>query len=107
MNNYIFTNLAIYKAIANESYDDMVRTVEAGRRPKPDGSEGAILSYDPNHTSFKKAMIVIAFTGMWLEALLHIRIVKKFGEGKFKEYDFKSYKEKLKLLGLTEEKLLK
>ena len=67
----MFTNLAIYKAIANESHDDMVRAVEAGRQSKPDGSEGAILSYDPNHTSFKKAMIVIAFTGMWLEALLH------------------------------------
>ncbi len=51
-------------------------------------------------------MISLVFTAMWLEALMHILIVKAYGKDKFKEYDFKSYKDKLTLLGCTDEKLL-
>ncbi len=106
MNHPTVTNITIYKAIADEAYQEMSHLVDNGRRPKPDGSPGWIISYDPSHASFKKAMISIVFTGMWLEALMHVLIVEKFGKAKFKEYDFKSYEEKLKLLGVTDEELL-
>ena len=106
MNHLIVTNVEIYKAIADEAYQEMVQLMEAGRRPKLDGSAGWIITYDPSHASFKKAMISLVFTGMWLEALMHLLIVRKFGEAKFKEYDFKAYEEKLKLLGITDKELL-
>jgi hypothetical protein len=106
MNHLIVTNVDIYKAVADEAYDEMVLLAEAGRRPKPDRNAGWILTYDPTHASFKKAMISLIFTGMWLEALMHLLIIRKFGETKFKEYDFKVYEEKLKLLGITDEALL-
>lgn len=106
MNHLIVTNVAIYKAVADEAYGEMVGLLETGRRPKPDGSAGWILTYDPTHASFKKAMISLVFTGMWLEALMHLLIVRKFGEVKFNEYDFKAYEEKLKLLGITNKELL-
>jgi hypothetical protein len=80
---------------------------EAGRSPKPDGSKGWIKKYDPEQKSFKQAMISIVFTGMWLEALMHLKIIQKFNEKKFKKYDFKSYKEKLNLLGCDDENILK
>ena len=51
-------------------------------------------------------MVSIVFTGMWLEALMHLLIVKKYGKDKFKKYDFKTYEEKLQLLGYTDKKLL-
>jgi len=106
MKNLIITNLEIYKSIAEDSYAEMVALVQAGRTPKPDGSEGWILHYDPMQNSFKKAMVSIVFTGMWFEALMHILIVKKFGEEKFKEFDFKSYEEKITLLGVTDSAFL-
>jgi len=37
---------------------------------------------------------------------VHLPIVRKYGEIKFKEYDFKSYEEKLQLLGCSEQELL-
>ncbi|ACD89734.1 hypothetical protein Clim_0648 [Chlorobium limicola DSM 245] len=106
MNPIIITNVEIYKAVANEAYEDMVLLSESGRRLKSDGSAGFIITYDPTHASFKKAMISLVFTGMWLEALMHLLIVRQFGEAKFKEYDFKSYEEKLKLLGVEDKQLL-
>jgi len=106
MDNWVFTNSRVYKAIADEAYRKMVQLMEAGRRPKPDGSAGWIITYDPEQTSFKQSMISIVFTGMWIEALFHLLIVRRFGKDKFKEYDFKSHEEKFKLLGCREDELL-
>ena len=106
MDSIVITNIEIYKAIADEAYQKMVQLMEAGRPPKPDGSAGRTIIYDPNQNSFKQSMISIVFTGMWLESLIHLLIVKKHGKEKFKEYDFKSYEEKLQLLGCTDQKLL-
>ncbi|MFX0203726.1 MAG: hypothetical protein ACFFCW_47110 [Candidatus Hodarchaeota archaeon] len=106
MDRLVITNIAIYKAIADEAHQKMVQLMEAGRRPKPDGSAGWIITYDPNQTSFKQSMISIVFTGMWLEALMHLLVVKKYGKDKFKEYDFEPYEKKLQLLGCTDKKLL-
>ena len=106
MNSIIFTNISVYKAISEEAYLKMRELDEAGRSPKPDGSKGWIIKYDPDQKSFKQAMISIVFTGMWLEALMHLKIIQKFDEKKFKEYDFKSYKEKLCLLGCNDKNIL-
>ena len=106
MNHFVLTNAAVYKTIADEAYEKMGQSMEAGRRPKPDGSAGWIVTYDPNQTSFKQAMISLVFTGMWLEAMTHLLIVKAHGMEKAKEYDFKSYEEKLTLLGCTDQELL-
>ncbi len=106
MNKIVITNIEIYKAIADEAYQKMIHFIETGRRPKSDGSPGWIITYDPNQNSFKQSMISIVFTGMWLESLIHLLIVKNFGKEKFKEYDFKSYEEKLKLLGCINKNIL-
>ena len=77
----------------------MNELIESRRRPKPDGSNGGwIITSDPDQNSFKQAMIAIVFTGMWLEAFLHLMIVRKHGKDKFEEYDFKPYEDKLHLL---------
>lgn len=106
MDRLVITNIEIYKTIADEAYQKMIQLMEAGRRPKSDGNTGWIITYDPNKNSFKQSMISIVFTGMWLEALIHLLIVKKFGKEKFKEYDFKTYEKKLQLLGFTDKNLL-
>lgn len=100
------SNALIYKQISDEAYVKMVECLKEGRKPKGDGSDGLILTFDPSHKSFKQSMIVVVFTGMWLEAVLHQLIVSKHGEKTFKQYDFKSYREKLTLLGVCDAMLL-
>lgn len=106
MDYFFSTNAAVYQTIADEAYQQMVHSIETGRRHKEDGSVGWIVTYDPFQTSFKQAMICIVFTGMWLEAMMHLLIVKAHGKDRFKEFDYKPYEEKLKLLGITDEVLL-
>lgn len=105
--SYTITNVEIYKAIALEAYEEMVNIDSSLKTPKADGSGGFIIKYDPDHNSFKKSMIVVVFTGMWLEALLHLEIVKKHGEKEFKKVDRKyTYEEKLKMVGISSADLL-
>jgi hypothetical protein len=105
MNDLVITNISIYKAIAEDAFENTIEAEKQQRTPKADGT-GWIIKYDPNHVSFKNSIISVVFTGMWLEALTHLLIVQKFGEKKFREYDFKSNEEKLKLLGISDGGLL-
>ena len=105
MKRPIFSNLSTYKAIAETAYEQMLETDKVDRTPKSEG-EGWIIKYDPEQKSFKSAMITLVFTGIWLEALLHLLIVREYGETEYQKYDHKSYEEKLRLLGITNEPLL-
>lgn len=106
MNPFFATNFGIYESIASDAFQKMKFSNANNRKPKTDGSDGWIITYDPTHTSFKNAIISIVFTGMWLEAILHLEIIKKFGEDQFKKYDFKPYEEKLKLIGIKDKVFL-
>ena len=105
MSRLVITNVSIYRAIALEAHRKMHEHMNAGQRPKDDGSPGSIKTFDPEQNSFKQAMVSIVFTGMWIEALLHLLIVRDHGTEKYEEYDFKSYKDKLRLLGCSDEKV--
>lgn len=72
------------------------------RSPKSDGSEGWVYKYDTDQKMLKYAMITIVFTGMWLEAFLHHKIVEKYSKEKFHEYDYRPYEDKLKLLNISD-----
>ena len=106
MTRLVVTNVSIYRAIALDAHRKMQEHTNAGRRPKDDGSTGWINAFDPERSSFKQAMIAIVFTGMWIEAFLHLLIVRDHGTEKYKEYDFKSYQDKLRLLGCSDQKVL-
>ncbi len=106
MNQFALSNVATYKAIALDAHKEMHERINSGRRLKDDGSPGWIITFDAERRSFKKAMIAIVFTGMWLEALLHLLIVRDHGIEKFKEFDFKSYADKMRLLGCSDQRFL-
>lgn len=106
MNSLISSNISVYRAISEEAYLKMRKLIDAGRTPKANGGERWIIKYDPEQKSFKQAMISIVFTGMWLEALMHQKIVSEFDEQTFRDYDFKQYKEKLRLLGCHNRNIL-
>jgi len=98
----IFSNIAVYKAIADEAHQKMHELMDAGRRPRSDGSPGWIITYDQHQRSFKQSMIVIVFVGMWIEALMHLLIVREKGKEIFNKYDSKPYEVKLQLLGCSD-----
>ena len=104
----ILTNVDIYQSIADAAYHNMSEDMGKDVRPRPEDSSGAIKTFDPEQTSFKQAMISTVFTCIWLEAILHLLIVEKFGRKCFEEVDKnrKTYEEKLKLLGCDDKELL-
>lgn len=105
MERLIITNVFVYKSIAEDAYIQAVETEKKSRTTRLDNS-GYVLRYDPEHTSFKSSIITVVFAGMWLEALTHLLIVRGHGEKKYREYDRKSYEDKLRLLGVEDEELL-
>ena len=104
MENFIFTNISTYKAIADESYHKMCDLMEAGRKPLPDG--GWVVSVDPEQKSFKQAMISVVFSAMWIDAYLHQLIAKRSGVEKAEELDRKKYEKKLQYLGVNDQSII-
>ena len=89
--SFIHTNLQVFYHIAEEAY------IAMDEAPK---------TYDPKQKSFKNAFITIVFCGIFLESLLHLLIVKHKGLEVFKKYDWKSYEDKLQLLGCDDHLIL-
>ncbi len=103
----VFTNVHIFGAIADAAYERMSEDMVKNVHPMPDGSPRAVKVFDPEQKSFKDAMISVVFSCIWLEALLHLLIVRKFGRKCFKKIDKRlSFKEKLRLLGCVDDQLL-
>jgi len=100
-----YSNVIVYEQIVKENYAEMVADIESSRTPKEDGS-GYIIKYDPTHASFKKSMIVVTFAGMWLEAIFHHFMVINHSKNQFTKHGKDSYKEKLKLMGVSDSSIL-
>ncbi len=102
----VHTNHIIFYEIAQQSFAAMSKDLDSNRRPKPGGKPGWVVSYDPDRKSFKSALTVIVFSGVWLESLLHLLIVEKEGVGVFKKFDNEKYEVKLKLLGCDDPSII-
>lgn len=90
-----------------EAYLKMRDYITAGRKPMSNGSAGWVVSIDPEQKSFKQAMITTVFTAMWLDALLHLLIVRHLGVMTFKNFDRKhGYEAGLRLLGCSDKEIL-
>ncbi|MFA5783356.1 MAG: hypothetical protein WC962_00595 [Phycisphaerae bacterium] len=103
---YVHTNVRVFFRIAQESYQAMKKYFHEHAKPKPNGESGHIFTLDPEQKSFKNAFITIVFSGVFLEALLHLLIVERHGLRTFNEYDRKSYEEKFKLLGCSDQSII-
>lgn len=102
----LHSNVSTYKEIADEAYANMVRYRKDSKVPREDGSGGYVINYNLGQSAFRQSMVVIVFTGMWLEAFLHHHIVKTHDEETFKKYDRKSYRDKLILIGINDNDFL-
>ena len=63
--DFVHTNVRFFYEIAKESYEVMKDEFDSHKRPKPGGEPGWILTWDPDHKSFKKAFVTIVFCGVW------------------------------------------
>lgn len=102
----VFSNVRIFYAIAKESFHEMEVNEKEGKRPKPNGEPGYIITFDPNQKGFKNALVTIVFCGVCMEALLHLLIWKRLGHNECKKYDRALYEEKLRLLGCNDQALI-
>jgi len=100
------SNLDVYRAIAEEAAAESKRLLEAGRRPKPDGQPGYIVTYDPQRKSFKQSLIAIAFEGMYLEALFGLVGKQKLGKEGYRKIERRKYEAKLERLGVVDQGIL-
>jgi hypothetical protein len=98
----------LYRTIAHEAAARSRESLNANRTPKPNGEPGFILHGD-NQVSFKQALIAVAFSGIYLEALIKIvaREAKKSNRRFVAKRDKKGrYGGKLEVLGIKDKGLI-
>ncbi len=103
------TNLQTFLEIAKDSQAKSKELLEAARKPMP-GQEGRyVTTLDPDQKSFKYALIAIAFSGVYLDALLYIEGLRRFencSEKFLKDFDRMTYEKKLEMMSITDQELL-
>ena len=105
---HFHSNAHIYRSIAEEANAQAQRLWDEARTPKPDGSAGFTIAFDPSSRSFKQSLIAIAFSAIYFEALLYLVGTQKMGATWNDEWDRKkSCEQKLKELGISDEAFLK
>lgn len=105
-NVQIPSNLQIYFGIVQDSIQTIDECQARDVRPKPGGSKGNIIQYDPKRASFKSAFIAIVFCGVFLEALFHVLIGHRVGLAAAKKLDNTIYETKATTLGIGDKGLL-
>ena len=100
----VISNHLVYLAIAKESLAKSQRFSQRQRTELANGR--ALIRYDPKQRSFKNSLIAIAFSGMYLEALLHLVGSRRLGINAYEKIDGKTYEDKLRALAINDTALL-
>ena len=103
----VVTNLNIYREIAEDALERSEQALREHCRKRPGGQRGTIITLDPNRASFKESLIALVFSGIYLEALLHVVGCQRVGYKKYIRIDGNSYEGKLRKLGITDEWVIK
>ena len=104
---HFHSNLSVYRSIAEEANAQAQLLRDQARTPKPDGSAGFTIAFDPSRRSFKQSLIAIAFSAIYFEALLYLVGTQKMGAKWDKKLDRETYEEKLRAIGISDEEVLK
>src|SRR5690348_5622017 len=103
----MISNVEIYLSVAEEALAESQRLAAEARSPRPDGENGHVIAWDPERKSFKQSLIAIAFSGMYLEAMLYLVGVSRLGKTHYlDQVDKRKYEFKLSALGITDVALL-
>jgi hypothetical protein len=99
----MISNIDTYLAMARDALATSKQLETSHRRPKANSSQGAIITYDPTHASFKHSLIAIVFAGVYLDALLYIVGTQRLGLAAYEKIERKHYEVKLQALGITDQ----
>ena len=102
----MISNMDVFLKIAQEAHAEMQQMDARHRSPKPDGTPGFIIVFDPQRRSFKQALIAIAFSAMYFEALVYLSAHLRLGEAAARKIDRMFYEDRLAELGITDSSLL-
>ena len=104
----VLTNVRIFRSIAEDAYRQMAAGMAEDVRAVQGGAGAVVETFDPEQLSFKQAMISVVFTCVWLEATLHLLIVRNLGrEAYTNKVDRSDYAAKLTLLACGDGDLLR
>lgn len=104
--NLLISNVNVYRDIAREALDEGLQLAEEAETPKPGGEPGFIIRYDPSQKSFKKCLVSIVFSGVYLEALLYLCGCKLLGKTQYLKIEKYPYELKLRCFGVKDSGLL-
>ena len=102
----IHSNIDVFFAIAEEAHAKMHVALAEHMTPHEDGRPGYLITWDPDRRSFKNAMIVIAFCGMFLDSFLYLLLLDRLGDEKSSKVDRLEHEKRLEALGITDAALL-
>lgn len=102
----MISNLDIYLAIARESLAESKAQSAAHRRPKPNGSAGRVITYDPTGRSFKASLVATVFACVYLDALLYIVGTERLGRRQYAKIKKKEFEFRIARLGINDSELL-
>ncbi|NOD75574.1 MULTISPECIES: hypothetical protein [unclassified Ruegeria] len=105
MTEFILSNVTVYSSICQDAFRNIEDDHIELQRMMPDGVVITRKTLDLSQRSFKNALILIVFSGMWLEAILHLLIVEHHSKTKYNQNDKATYEEKMKLLGVGDDEL--
>ena len=103
------TNLLTFLDVARTALQESERIYAGHRQPKPNGEPGEVLTLDPESKSLKNALVAIAFSGIYFEALMYIEGCRCVGKGDYDAVERKwgSYTKKLKnVFSVTDKSVL-
>jgi hypothetical protein len=89
LSNPVVSNADFYRQMAEEALAAAQVSLAAHRRPKDDGAEGYIFSYDPTRTSFRQSLVAIVFAGIAIEAFLWLYGSEALGRRQYKSLEKK------------------
>lgn len=103
----VLTNINVYLEIAEDALAASNHLFENSTTPNEIAAEGHVMTRDPERKSFKQSLVAIAFSGMYLEALLGLVGTARLGKSLYSKIDRQTtYEEKLSLLGIYDQELL-
>lgn len=100
----VVSNIHVFYEIARDAHAKSLDSLNRHRTPNDRG--GYTLTQDPERTSFKTALISIAFAGAYIELHLKFAFIAKSGKSPSRNWDRQKYEEKLRSLGVSDELLL-
>ena len=102
----IVSNFIVYRQIAVESLARAQEDLARHTRPRDDGAEGQVKTFDPTFGSFKSAMVAIVFAGIYMEAILWIYGTNRLGVAAYEVIDRRVLEKRAEALGLTDPTLI-